>query len=87
MDNTRAIEDYLDWKRSKDLYPPTWSPIEWANEVIMSEARVRIDILKDLLEGNPELEPIELANQVHRIVYDPIGGLMADGGLQIQEET
>ena len=66
---------------------PTWSPLEWANDVIMSEARVRIDLLKDLLESDQELEPVELANKVHRIVYDPIEELMADGGLQVQEET
>ncbi len=87
MDSTKMIEDYLDWKRSKELYPPQWTPLEWAQDVIMSEARVRIDLLKDLLENSPELEPTEVANQVHRIVYDPIEELMADGGLQVQEET
>ena len=87
MDSTKMIEDYLDWKRSKELYPPSWSPVEWANDVIMSEARVRIDLLKDLLESDQELEPVDLANQVHRIVYDPIEELMADGGLQVQEEA
>lgn len=86
MINTKMIEDYLLWKRDKELYPPQWTAAEWAADVIMSEARVRIDLIKDLLENGEEIEPVEFANQVHRIVYDPIEELM-NGGLQVQEET
>ena len=76
MINTGMIENYLLWKRDKELYPPQWTPEDWAADVIMSEARVRIDLIKDLLENSPELDPIEFANEVHRIVYDPLEELM-----------
>jgi hypothetical protein len=87
MDSTKMIEDYLDWKRSKELYPPQWTPLEWAHEVVMSEANVRMNLLKDMLEGRPEMGLAEMASQVRSIAYDPIEELMADGGLQVQEET
>jgi hypothetical protein len=66
------IQNYLLWKRDKELYPPQWTPEEWANELIMSEANVRINFIKDLLEDNPELDAVEFANEVHKIVYDPL---------------
>jgi hypothetical protein len=84
---TKMIEDYLLWKRDKELYPPQWTPAEWARDVIMSEANVRINLLKDMLEDVVELDPMELANEIHKIVYDPIEELMSDGGLQVQEEA
>ena len=86
MINTNMIEAYLVWKRDKELYPPNWSPDEWAADVIKSEARVRIDLIKDLLENSDDLDPVEFANEVHKIVYDPLEELM-NGGLQVQEET
>jgi hypothetical protein len=86
MINTKMVENYLLWKRDKELYPPQWTPEDWAADVIMSEARVRIDLIKDLLENNPELDPVEFANEVHKIVYDPLEEIM-NGGLQVQEEA
>lgn len=86
MINTNMIEAYLVWKRDKELYPPQWTPEDWAKDVIMSEARVRIDLIKDLLENSDDLDPVEFANEVHKIVYDPLEELM-NGGLQVQEET
>lgn len=86
MINTGMIEAYLLWKRDKELYPPQWTPEDWAADVIMSEARARMNLIKDLLETDKDLEPVEFANEVHRIVYDPIEELM-NGGLQVQEET
>lgn len=86
MINTNMIEAYLVWKRDKELYPPQWTPEDWAKDVIMSEARVRIDLIKDLLENSDDLDPVEFANEVHKIVYEPLEELM-NGGLQVQEET
>lgn len=86
MINTDMIQNYLLWKRDKELYPPQWTPEDWASDVIMSEARVRIDLIKDLLENSPELDPLEFANEVHRIVYDPLQELMnGDTGLVSDE--
>lgn len=87
MINTKMIEDYLVWKRDKELYPPQWSAADWAYEVIMSEANARINLIKDLYENSKDLDPIEFSNEVHRLVYEPLEELMQDGGLQVQEET
>jgi len=70
------IENYLLWKRDKELYPPQWTPEDWAADVIMSEARVRVDLIKDLLENSGDVDPVEFANEVHRIVYDPLEELI-----------
>ena len=78
MINTNMIESYLVWKRDKELYPPQWTPEDWAKDVIMSEARVRIDLIKDLLENSDDLDPLEFANEVHKIVYEPLEELMND---------
>lgn len=78
MINTNMIESYLVWKRDKELYPPQWTPEDWAKDVIMSEARVRIDLIKDLLENSDDLDPVEFANEVHKIVYEPLEELMND---------
>lgn len=78
MINTNMIESYLIWKRDKELYPPQWTPEDWAKDVIMSEARVRIDLIKDLLENSDDLDPVEFANEVHKIVYEPLEELMND---------
>lgn len=86
MINTNMIEAYLVWKRDKELYPPQWTPEDWAKDVIMSEARVRIDLIKDLLENSDDLDPVEFANEVHKIVYESLEELM-NGGLQVQEEA
>jgi hypothetical protein len=74
------IEDYLMWRRDKELYPPRYSAEEWVNELIMSEANVRINLIKDLLERN-DLDPVELATAIHELVYDDIGDLYDDAGM------
>ena len=76
MSNTTMIESYLSWKREKDMYPPQWTPEQWAEELLMSEARVRINLLKDLLET--DLDPVEFAVKAQAIVYDPLEDLMLD---------
>lgn len=88
MINTGMIENYLLWKRDKELYPPQWTPEDWAADVIMSEARVRIDLIKDLLETGEELDPAEFAVHVFRIVYDPLEELInGDTGLVSNESA
>jgi hypothetical protein len=86
MINTGMIEAYLLWKRDKELYPPQWSPRDWTEEIILSESRARMNLIKDLLENSLELDPVEFANEVHKIVYDPLEEIM-NGGLQVQEEA
>lgn len=78
MNDVKMIENYLMWKRDRELYPPQWTPEEWADELLKSEARVRINLIKDLYENshNKELDPIEFSNEVCKLVYDPLEELM-----------
>ena len=87
MINTNMIESYLIWKRDKELYPPQWTPEDWAKDVIMSEARVRIDLIKDLLENSGDLDPVEFANEVHKIVYEPLEELMNGDVRMVSDES
>lgn len=78
MTNTKMIEDYLMWKRGKDLYPPKFSPEEWAKELLMSEASARLNMLKDFLEQDLDIdEPIDSINKIHSIAYEPLEDLFA----------
>ena len=81
MSNTTMIENYLSWKREKDMYPPQWTPEQWAEELLMSEARVRINMLKDLYEkchDKDDIDPMWFANEVSKTIYDPLENLMLD---------
>lgn len=74
MSETKMIEDYLAWKQAKLIDPPTFSPQEWAQEIIMSEANARLNLIKDLLETE-DLDPLDVATRLHGLVYDPLGEL------------
>lgn len=82
MDKALMINEYLEWRQNKTNElrysgDDILSPETWLQEVIMSESYARMNILKDLLE-NEALEPLELANRIHDIVYQPLEELMND---------
>lgn len=81
MNNAEMINEYLEWRQAKAnnirYYGESeLSPENWIAETIMSEARDRINLIKDLLESNVELDPVELANKIHSLVYDPLEELI-----------
>lgn len=86
MTDAKMIQEYLLWRRDKELYPPQWSPEEWVNETIMSESHARMNLIKDFLENNAP-DPIEFANEVHKIVYDPLGELINDDVRLVHNES
>lgn len=43
------LNQYLDWKREKELYPPKWSPEEYAEHVLNMEARGNLNLIYDML--------------------------------------
>lgn len=87
MTSAKMIHEYLMWKRDKDLYPPQWTPDEWAKDVLMSEGYARLNLIKDLLEHS-DVDPIDFANEVHKIVYDPIEELFTkdDDNIRVVSE-
>ena len=74
MSNVKMINDYLEWRQAKAnqmryLGEEEFSPERWVEETLMSDALVRINLIKDVLEKtNPD--PLELANIIHALVYD-----------------
>lgn len=47
--DTESIEDYLVWKRDKEMYPPKWTPDEFAEEtrmMIMADIADQIGALR-----------------------------------------
>jgi hypothetical protein len=74
MSETEMIENYILWRNEKLMNPPTFSPQEWAQEIIMSEANARLNLIKDLLETE-DLDPLDVANKIQSLVYDPLGEL------------
>lgn len=38
----QALEDYLAWRRDKELYPPKWTPEEYAEHILNLEARATL---------------------------------------------
>jgi hypothetical protein len=71
MNETQMIENYILWRNEKLVNPPTYSPQEWAQDIIMSEANARLNLIKDLLETE-DLDPIDVATKIHSLVYDPL---------------
>ncbi len=77
MNNASMINEYLEWRQNKAnqmryFGENEFSPENWIQETLMSEAYARINAIKDLLEDNPELDPVELASEIHSLVYDPL---------------
>lgn len=50
MIDPKMIDRYLTWKRMKEVYPSENTPQDWIDELIMSEARVKMEWLSDMLE-------------------------------------
>jgi len=85
MINADTINDYLEWRQTKlnELRyagEDVVSPENWIEEILMSEARDRINLIKDFLESD-DLDPLEVATRIHSLVYDPIEELHDDTGL------
>lgn len=81
MNNAEMINEYLEWRNNKANNIRYYgemelSPEHWIKETIMSEAADRINLIKDLLESDVELDPVELANKIHSLVYDPLEELI-----------
>lgn len=85
MINADTINDYLEWRQEKTNIirysgDEAVSPEAWVEEILMSEARDRLNLIKDLLESE-DLDPLEVATKIHSLVYDPIEELHDDTGL------
>lgn len=83
MSKADMVNDYLLWKRDKDLYPPQHTPEEWAYDLILSDSHARMNLIRNLAESQPDLDPLEFANEVLKYVHDPLEELLKpDEGIE-----
>lgn len=76
MSNVDIINGYLEWRQEKVNQlrysgEDELSPEKWVQETLMSDALVRINLIKDVLERT-EPDPLELASIIHSLVYDDL---------------
>ena len=74
MNKAEMVTEYLEWRQSKANQmrysgEDEFSPEKWIEETLMSDALVRINLIKDVLEKTSP-DPLELANIIHALVYD-----------------
>lgn len=82
MSNAEMINGYLEWRQDKANQfrysgEEQLSPEAWIQETLMSDALVRINLIKDLLETS-SLDPLEMANAIHSLVYEDINKPIED---------
>ena len=76
MNKVEMINEYIEWRTDKlnnlrYAGDDQLSPEVWIQETIMSDALVRINLIKDILERT-EPDPLELASIIHALVYDDL---------------
>lgn len=47
----KELEQFIAWKRDKELYPPRWTPNEYIQEMLNANARRVINKLHDIFEN------------------------------------
>lgn len=65
--NSDEINKYVTWVRNIQLYPPQYTPEEYAEWVEMSEARAKMTLIKSVLE-NKDLTDKEISAKIAEIV-------------------
>lgn len=66
-----GINKYLTWLRNIQLYPPQYSPEEYADWVEMSEARARITLIRAVL-SNKDLTNDEICDKINDIMEEDL---------------
>lgn len=47
--NIKEIEGYIQWRRDKEMYPPTWSAQDYIDELTSEQALKEIAVVKDVM--------------------------------------
>jgi hypothetical protein len=65
----KELEKFLEWKRDKELYPPRWTPEDYAEHLVNMDARIKLQRLYDVFNEqdpgfltehtNPHVDMIE----------------------------
>ncbi len=78
--SVKAVNEYILWRRDREMYPPRLSPEEWIEDVLKSEARVRLNLLSDYLL-TIEQPDSEALLKIHELVFDPLEVIVDDAGV------
>jgi len=62
-----GINKYLTWLRNIQLYPPQYSPEEYAEWIEMSEARAKMTLVRSVIE-NKDLTEKEICAKIVEII-------------------
>lgn len=63
----QLLNQYLEWKRDKELYPPKWSPEEYAEHILSMDARGKINLIYDIL-FDEEYDDAEFRRRVAELI-------------------
>jgi hypothetical protein len=91
MNKAEMVTEYLHWRNNKANQfrysgEDEFSPEAWIQETLMSDALVRINLIKDVLERT-DPDPIELASIIHALVYDDLSKpIVIDDPYEDEEE-
>lgn len=67
MIDPKIIEQFLTWRDNKIYYPSQLTPSDWIEEVKMSEAYDRLELIKKLFESEDEKPTLD---KINALVYD-----------------
>ncbi len=68
----KELEEFMAWKRDKELYPPTWTPNEYIQEMLNANARKIVNKIQDIFDNeDPDFlasNSNELTNMIEEII-------------------
>ena len=68
----KELEEFMAWKRDKELYPPRWTPNEYIQEMLNANARRIVNKIQDIFDNeDPDFlasNSNELTNMIEEII-------------------
>lgn len=75
-----AINEYMVWRREREMYPPRYTPEEWLQEILNKEARTRLNLIAEYFENAEDPSEISV-NRIQELVFDPLEVIENDTGV------
>jgi hypothetical protein len=70
----QALEDYMVWKREKELYPPKWTPEEYAEHILNMEARATLIRIHNIFDSEDPGFLASNSNALTDMILEAIDG-------------
>lgn len=74
MIDVAEVEQYLEWKRDKDLYPPRWTPEDYVEHLLNKDARERLQKLSDVFANEDPGFLASNSNELVNIIEEIVNG-------------